>query len=503
MQFSDVSIPEVYKESSDFRVLLQWFAQCLTRIKFDHENMFDLYDPLRCPDKLLWMLADTMGFKYDSRLPTSFNRLVLLYFMSMIRNRGSNDGVTLAAETNLAQFNLDMVANHGYEDESGNWVEPKDILNNRLEDTSIPVNSVYVTPHVEEGYIDVVYFSTKLPIDACIEYVRPLGMYLFQTAGVRLDARTKVSVDARLTNLNDLNISIGPTHVGHYRREDYARLQKALDQNIPEGGKFMSGYTVKPKYTYVKEEYLDTATGTMKTRIVIQDVKYNIAGPDGAAIDGLVFDTEAEALAEIPKYSQVDPSHIRHSVYYRNSKYEKDPNEEINPGYRTLYSLQLANNEQIVKSLLDPYFSLGYGPQDVNITYPDSYLKDGYEDKPNTPNTQGNQPATMAWNLRYNRNYEENVVEGDSERPQAYTVDADRTESIIKPRPAVNPIAAKLGDAISMHQSLDNKTNTYKDDNTIYTKVVDNSGKDEIHSYNVQTGQRVIGYDENGNPIYE
>lgn len=501
MQFSDVSIPEVYKESSDFRVLLQWFAQCLTRIKFDHENMFDLYDPLRCPDKLLWMLADTMGFKYDSRLPTSFNRLVLLYFMSMIRNRGSNDGVTLAAETNLAQFNLDMVANQGYEDESGNWVEPKDILNNRLEDTSIPVNSVYVTPHVEEGYIDVVYFSTKLPIDACIEYVRPLGMYLFQTAGVRLDARTKVSVDARLTNLNDLNISIGPTHVGHYRREDYARLQKVLNQNIPEGGNSMSGYTVKPKYVTDKEEYLDPSTGTKKTRIVIRSVEYNIAGPDGTAIPGLVFGTEAEALAEIPKYSQVDLAHIRNSVYYRNSKYEKEPNEEINPGYRTLYSLQLANNEQIVKSLLDPYFSLGYGPQDVDVTYPDSYLKDGYVDKPET--NQSTQPATMAWNLRYNRDYEEKVVEGDSDKPQAYTVDADRTKSIIEPRPAVNPIAAKLGDAISMHQSLDTNTNTYKDDNTIYTKVVTNDDKDEIHSYNIQTGQRVTGYDENGDPIYE
>ena len=114
-----------------------------------------------------------------------------MYFASMIRNKGSKDGVTLAAEVNLAQFNI---LEYGKE---------KDILYDRLEDTSIPVNSVYVTPHTSEGYIDVVYFSDEKPIDACIEYVRPLGMYLFQHAGVRYDVRTRISVDARLTDIEN------------------------------------------------------------------------------------------------------------------------------------------------------------------------------------------------------------------------------------------------------------------------------------------------------------
>ena len=73
----------------------------------------------------------------------------------------------------------------------------------RLEDTSIPVNSVFVTPHTSKGYIEVVYFSDKVPIDACIEYVRPLGMYCFQYAGVRVDSTTKISVDARLAKAGD------------------------------------------------------------------------------------------------------------------------------------------------------------------------------------------------------------------------------------------------------------------------------------------------------------
>ena len=148
-----------------------------------------------------------------------------MYLMSMIRNRGSKDGLTLAAEVNLAQFDINMKA-EGYTDESGNNIPGNDILYNRLENTSVPVNSAYVTPHTSEGYIDVVYFSTKLPTDVCTEYVRPVGMYMFQSVGVRVDARTRISVDARLTNINDTGISIGSTRVGHYRRSDYATLQK-------------------------------------------------------------------------------------------------------------------------------------------------------------------------------------------------------------------------------------------------------------------------------------
>lgn len=218
MNIRDVNVPDCYDDSADFRFFLDWISGCLEKTRYDHEHFLDLYDPLRCPEWLLWMLSDTMGYKRDDRLPASFCRLVLMYFMSMIRLKGSKDGVTLAAEVNLAQFNL---LEYGVEDE---------IYYNRLEDSSIPVNSVYVTPYVDKGYFDVVYFSTDVPIDACIEYVRPLGMYMFQHAGVRFDAKAEISVDARLTNVNDLNISIGPTRVGHYSREDYARLQKMTNE---------------------------------------------------------------------------------------------------------------------------------------------------------------------------------------------------------------------------------------------------------------------------------
>lgn len=383
-------------ESSDFRFFCDWFEKAIERYRFQTENFFDLYDPLRCPEELVWALADTMGYKFDNRLPVAFNRIVLLYFMSMIYNRGSRDGITLAAQTNLTQFNILRRA-RGYTEriDTGKEIiekvhEPNDILYNRLEDTSIPVNAVYVTVHTPKGYIDVVYFSDQIPLDACIEYVRPVGMYCFQHAGVRFDAKTRVSIDARLTDTRDVGMSFGPTHVGHYRRRDYASMQltrQKLDETEPV-------FRVRripnaPSGKYYIQEQLDNGTWT------------TVFGP---------FKSERRAKAHFDAHI-IDLRHNRENVWYRNRdsesgvftppsstapaefKYTLDGESYyMNPGYRSLYNLQLCNNEQIMQSLFkEPIFSLGLGPQDFHIKdYADDYIKypyrDIYEDHPRDAN---------------------------------------------------------------------------------------------------------------------
>ena len=151
----------------------------------------------------------------------------------------------------------------------------------------------------------------------------------------------------------------------------------------------------------------------------------------------------------------VNAEHSRNKAYYRNSDAEGGSSPYVNPGYRTLYSLQLCNNEHIVKSLIpeadnpenlvepEPIFGLGYGPQDVTLFAADilSTLEPGV-------------------NLLYDREMEESITD------DVYTVDANRTHSVTKPGPAVNPIMSTLGDAISV----------YPDKNTLYTSV-DASGE--------------------------
>ena len=352
MQIKDIPVPAVYKEeSADFRFFLKWFDYALTKTQYDITNLMDLYDPLRCPENLLKHLGDTMGYQYDDRLYAAFNRFAMLFFMSMIKYKGSKTGVTLAAETNLKQKDINAYA------------EENPINKNRLEDTSIPVNSVYVEPNLEAGYIDVVYFTDKLPIDSCIEYVRPLGVYCFQHAGVRIDSTTKISVDARLANAKDNVGVIGTTRVGNYSRNDYARLQHMTNE---------------------------------------------------------------------PK-QQNNLNDTRKPVWARSSVSPIGGEPTVNAGYRALSSLQMANNEHIVKSLFsEPIFDLGYGPtvdtmEDVDVKDP-------------------------RYNLRYNRTVDlqtqTSINDGNSQYLPVDTLDHNRESTPTDPKPKVNGIMTQVGQRI-------------------------------------------------------
>ena len=361
MNIRDIPVPEVFLSSSDFRFFIKWFDYALTATQYDTINMLDLYDPLRCPKDLLWKLGDTMGYVYDDRLCSAFNRFALLFFMSLIKNKGSRTGVTLAAEVNLKQKDINA------------YGEENEINYDRLEDTSIPVNSVYVESNVEDGYIDVVYFTDEKPIDSCIEYVRPLGMYCFQYAGVRIDSTTRISVDARLANATDALGAIGATRVGHYSRNDYARLQHMTNE---------------------------------------------------------------------PKQRK-DLNDTRVLAWERSSTAPVDGKPTMNAGYRALSSLQMANNEHIVKSLFsEPIFTLGGGPT------VDTIEKFDVDDP--------------KYNLLYNRtvdiqSYTENVngephPTYDVDNPPEYlpvdTLDHNRDSVPTNPKPKVNGIMMHMGQRI-------------------------------------------------------
>lgn len=335
MRIRDIPVPEVYKESSDFRFFLKWFDYALTRVQYDNVNMADLYDPLRCPKDLLWMLGDTMGYQYDSRLCTAFNRFAMLFFMSLIKYKGSKTGVTLAAEVNLKQFDINA------------YGEEKEILYNRLEDTSIPVNSVYVNPNVDEGYIDVVYFSSEKPIDSCIEYVRPLGMYCFQYAGVRVDTATKISVDARLANASDATGTIGPTRVGHYTRDDYARMQKmtnesrmAINLNDTREKAFARSSmaeaypTVDAGYRALSSLQLANNSHIVKSLINMHDTITDVDNP--IASDSETYKEPAPIFAlGITDVDIEVPDDIRMSNPKYNLLYDKTTEEQITPAVYT------------------------------------------------------------------------------------------------------------------------------------------------------------------------
>ena len=263
-----------------------------------------------------------------------------------------------------------------------------------------------------------------------------------------MDARTKISIDARLTNMNDVGTSIGPTHVGHYSRDDYARMQRLTTDDLVHGSRY-SQTTIPPIDEKVKN------TGLSDTR---RNAWYRNADYEGG-------------LESIPVQAR---------------------KRLFNPGYRTLYSLQLCNNEHIFKSLIpncpedplpddprpkDPIFGLGWGPQEVGVEYPDDFVLPEIQtaDEPGGRN--------MPWNLRYDKTQEQKI--GD----EVYTIDEDRSFTVINPRPAVNPIMHVIGDAMAVESDNSRYVIAVNPDGT-YPITSDHVSEDNIH---VSDGELTIG----------
>lgn len=290
--------PETYwRESEEFQVFLNAIDQAFSETSDKTDRITDNLDPLQVQENLIPLLAHRMGFVYDWRFQPQFNRLVLYHFPSMIYNRGSRTGVTIGALTNLASLgldNMDAVSDREFQyfidnfrnaysrgvevvDENTGGVayngidhnaDPKltvksDAVNfeaemraraiteDRLDETTLPNNAVAVSVNSdallkdsqgrvrfvrnEPYYINVVYFSEVVPTDACLEYVRPLGLYLFQQAGVKLSAHNRILIHPSLGDQLADNTRINPNEkfspsiyggIGDYNRPDFSTLQQ-------------------------------------------------------------------------------------------------------------------------------------------------------------------------------------------------------------------------------------------------------------------------------------
>ena len=274
-------------------------------------------------------------------------------------------------------------------------------------------------------------------------------MYCFQNAGVRYDGRTKISVDARLTNIADVGLSIGATHVGHYSRDDYASLQgdeRYSDTDLDEMADTIA--------TNLVNMYQRKYQRTVSVEVVAESYDKGIFKA--------TISSGGEVIREMYVSRQDYLTQKREPVYYRNIRAEGVPNPDINPGYRALYSLQLANNDEVVKGLLgDRIFSIGFGPQTAveyeNLQYTDDGIR--YDAESPTANVDVYKP----YNLGYDREAERELnkkIYGEDNDKVVYLLDPDdNTQSIIAPTPAVNPVMSKIGDAIPLTGDNSSYTN--------------------------------------------
>lgn len=89
--------PKVFSRSRDYQVLLKLFEIVACVTKSDADNMINLLSADKCPDHMLPLLASYVGYEYDYNQSYDANRTIIRYYPQLIRNRGSERGIRLAA----------------------------------------------------------------------------------------------------------------------------------------------------------------------------------------------------------------------------------------------------------------------------------------------------------------------------------------------------------------------------------------------------------------------
>lgn len=143
-------VPESYADSRDYRIFLRQLGVISTVLKYNIDKFTDLYDPEECPDHMLPLLATMVGYSYKEEKSIKDSRKIIKYFPYMVRKRGSEEGIKLAA---VISVNTSTGSTRSYSS-----------------------SDIVVETRVEEGLIRVYYPYTETVDWDLIEVVRPVGM---------------------------------------------------------------------------------------------------------------------------------------------------------------------------------------------------------------------------------------------------------------------------------------------------------------------------------------
>lgn len=205
-------VPEIYKDSRDFRVFLKLIDIIVNPIKYDIDNWTTLYDPLLCPDNFLPLLADLIGYRYDNNLSVLENRIIMHEFNSMIKNKGSEIGLKIAAT-------LSMNAQLASDPSSKEYIHAV----NQLQFLEIWYD-------YDSAVISIYYPHDLNKIRDLFKYVRPVGsfMRLINTEFPKPESDIAITTNASFTkrrftdddfddnHINKLNINLSQIDRGDF-----------------------------------------------------------------------------------------------------------------------------------------------------------------------------------------------------------------------------------------------------------------------------------------------
>ena len=156
-------IPQVYAKERDIQVFTNLLDIILSSCKYDIDNLGDIYDPYRCPQSLLPLLAYTLNYQYNFSDTVTANRRVIGAFTLMEKYRGSEVGLKMAAALSLTSLDISK-----YNAE----------LQNLNTDYLDALRELKVTYDFETGHIVIDYPNTYTLVRDLMDYVRPVGMFL-------------------------------------------------------------------------------------------------------------------------------------------------------------------------------------------------------------------------------------------------------------------------------------------------------------------------------------
>ena len=94
---SKYNVPYIYRNSRDYQSILKLLDLLLTAIKEGIDDMLQIFDPMKCPEQLLPLLASLVGYQYDIKETVQANRIIIDNYQQIIHNRGSEIGIKTAA----------------------------------------------------------------------------------------------------------------------------------------------------------------------------------------------------------------------------------------------------------------------------------------------------------------------------------------------------------------------------------------------------------------------
>ena len=174
-------VPEIYRESRDFRVFLKLLDIVINSCKYDIDNWTTLYDPLQCPENFLPLLADFIGYRYDTSLSVTENRVIMSEFNTMIKNKGSEIGLRLAAA-------LSMNAQLASDPMSKEYIRAVSQL-----------QFLELFYDYDTGIIRIYYPRDLTKIRDIFKYVRPVGSFIELILTEFPEPESDIAISARAT----------------------------------------------------------------------------------------------------------------------------------------------------------------------------------------------------------------------------------------------------------------------------------------------------------------